>query len=153
MDLGAMAMKGYSKTGVSPLNGFISYPGHLLGGCYTSAEMQSVYSTVPTGWAQDSYEEKLKDKYTIVYSEIYFSYWPLWFWTMASTFSTKTCDRLLKKINKNFQKIRGDVGKQLRQGRQQIGTVTYMVSMSNISFWFIYIEGRERGGIYCVKIL
>ena len=34
-------------TGASPLDCLISYPGHLLGGCYSSAEMQSVYSSAP----------------------------------------------------------------------------------------------------------
>ena len=48
VDLGAMAMKGYST--------FPKDPGHLLGGygcgvSYSTAEMQSVYSTVPANWA------------------------------------------------------------------------------------------------------
>ena len=34
-----------------PLDYFMSYPGHLLGESYPSAEMQSVYSTVPADWA------------------------------------------------------------------------------------------------------
>ena len=55
-DLGAMTMKGYSTfpkalIGASPSDGFVSYPGHLLGESYTSAEMQSVYSTAPVDWA------------------------------------------------------------------------------------------------------
>ena len=31
----------------------VSYPGHLLGESYPSAEMQSVYSTAPANWAMD----------------------------------------------------------------------------------------------------
>ena len=34
-----------SKAGVSPSDCLISYPGHLLGRSYPSAEIQSVYST------------------------------------------------------------------------------------------------------------
>ena len=34
-----------------PSDGLMSYPGHLLGwGCYSSGEMQSVYSTAPVHW-------------------------------------------------------------------------------------------------------
>ena len=40
-----------SKTGASPSNDFASYPGHWLGVSYPSAEMQSMYSTVPANWA------------------------------------------------------------------------------------------------------
>ena len=41
-----------SITGTSPSDCLVSYPGHSLGrGSYPSAEMQSVYSTVPAGWA------------------------------------------------------------------------------------------------------
>ena len=52
VDLGAMAMKGYSLfpriTGTSPSDCLVSYPGHaLVGGSYPSAEVQSVYSTAP----------------------------------------------------------------------------------------------------------
>ena len=37
-----------SNTGTSPLDYFMSYPGHLLGSVsYPSAEKQSVYSTSP----------------------------------------------------------------------------------------------------------
>ena len=37
-------------TGASPLDCLVSYPGHLLGESYPSAEMQSVYSTVSANW-------------------------------------------------------------------------------------------------------
>ena len=41
-----------SKTGVSPLDCFLSYPGHSLGfGSYPSAEMQSVFYTHLVDWA------------------------------------------------------------------------------------------------------
>ena len=44
-----------SITGASPSDGWISYPGHALGGgTLPSAEMQSVYSTVPANWASDN---------------------------------------------------------------------------------------------------
>ena len=46
MDLGAMAMKGYS-----PTDCLASYPGHSLGESYFSTEMQSVYSTALADWA------------------------------------------------------------------------------------------------------
>ena len=38
-------------TGTSPSDCLVSYPGHSLGGSYPSAEVQSVYSTIPTDWA------------------------------------------------------------------------------------------------------
>ena len=38
----------------SPSDCLVLYPGHLLVGSYPSAEMQSVYSTVPTDWAEYS---------------------------------------------------------------------------------------------------
>ena len=44
-----------SRVGVSPSNGLMSYSRHSLwvcGGGYSSAEMQSVYSTVPADWAK-----------------------------------------------------------------------------------------------------
>ena len=44
-----------SKTGASPSYGLEFYPEHLLvgvGRSYPFAEMQSVYSTAPTNWAQ-----------------------------------------------------------------------------------------------------
>ena len=54
VDLGAMAMKGYSDfpqrsriTGTSPLDFSVSYQGYALRESYTSAEMQSVYSAAP----------------------------------------------------------------------------------------------------------
>ena len=39
-----------SKTGALSSNGLKSYPGHLLGGSYPSAEMQLVYSIAPADW-------------------------------------------------------------------------------------------------------
>ena len=42
------------KNGASPSDGLVSYPGHLLEESYPSAEMQSVYSTVPANWAEIS---------------------------------------------------------------------------------------------------
>ena len=39
-----------SITGTSPLDCLVSYPGHSLGESYSSAEMQSVYSTAPADW-------------------------------------------------------------------------------------------------------
>ena len=57
VDLGAMAIKGVlhipqssSITGASPSDCLVSYPGYLLRESYPSAEMQSVYSTVPADW-------------------------------------------------------------------------------------------------------
>ena len=42
-----------SIAGTSPSDCFVSYPGHSLrGGCYPSAEVQSVYSTAPADWAK-----------------------------------------------------------------------------------------------------
>ena len=41
-----------SRTGASPSDGLVSYPGHSFReGSYSSAEMQSVYSTTPADWA------------------------------------------------------------------------------------------------------
>ena len=40
-----------SITRVSPSDCFMSYPGHSLEEPYSSAEMQSVYSTTPAKWA------------------------------------------------------------------------------------------------------
>ena len=37
-----------------PSNGLMSYPGHLLGDSYHSAEMQLVYSTAPANRALPS---------------------------------------------------------------------------------------------------
>ena len=39
-----------SKAGASPSDGFISYPGHLLGCSYPSVEMPLVYSTALPDW-------------------------------------------------------------------------------------------------------
>ena len=43
-----------SITGTSPM----SSPGHSLGGSYSSADVQSVYSTAPANWARlmESYD-------------------------------------------------------------------------------------------------
>ena len=53
VDLGVMAIMGYlafpqstSITWASPSDCLVSYPEHSLGESYSSAEMQSVYSTV-----------------------------------------------------------------------------------------------------------
>ena len=44
---------GSSITEISLSDCLVSYPGHLLGeGLYPSAEMHSVYSTVPADWAE-----------------------------------------------------------------------------------------------------
>ena len=50
-----MAIKGYnafpSIAGASPSDCLVSYAAHTLWESYPSAEMQSVYSTVPVDWA------------------------------------------------------------------------------------------------------
>ena len=55
VDPGAMAIKGYfaftSITGASPSDCLVSYPGHLLGESYSSAEMQSMNSAATADWA------------------------------------------------------------------------------------------------------
>ena len=38
-------------TGTSSSDCLVSYPGHMLGESYPSAEKQSVYSTAPADWA------------------------------------------------------------------------------------------------------
>ena len=43
-----------SIIGISPSDCFISYPVHLLGRSYPSAEKQSVYSTAPANWASST---------------------------------------------------------------------------------------------------
>ena len=48
VDLGAMAIKGYSAF---PKDCLVSYSGHLLGEYYPSAEMLSVNSAAPADWA------------------------------------------------------------------------------------------------------
>ena len=40
-----------SITEASPFGCLVSYPGHLLGQSYPSAEMQSLYSAAPADWA------------------------------------------------------------------------------------------------------
>ena len=58
-----------SITGTSPLDCFVSYPGHLLsGGSYASAEVQSVYSTALADWATFHYEE---NEITCNYNRLY----------------------------------------------------------------------------------
>ena len=39
-----------SITGTSPSGFLVLYPGHSLAGSYTTAEVQSVYSTAPADW-------------------------------------------------------------------------------------------------------
>ena len=56
-----------SITGTSPSDCLISYPGHSLGGCYPSAEVQSVYSTAAADWG--SHEEARK-YYIYIYVHI-----------------------------------------------------------------------------------
>ena len=58
VDLGAMAIKkglsipqSFSITGASPSDCLMSYPGHSLSGGYSSAEVQSLYSTALADWA------------------------------------------------------------------------------------------------------
>ena len=41
-----------SLTEASPSDCLVSYPRHLLGESYSSAEIQSVYSAAPTDWAK-----------------------------------------------------------------------------------------------------
>ena len=41
-----------STAGTSPSDCLVSYPGHSLVGSYSSAEVQSVYSTAPAEWAK-----------------------------------------------------------------------------------------------------
>ena len=48
---GYSVFQGLSITGTSPSDCLASYPGHSLGaGSYSSAEVQSVYSTAPADW-------------------------------------------------------------------------------------------------------
>ena len=64
VDLGAMAMKGYSVS-LSPqhywdltIRLFSVISRTLMGGSYPSAEVQSVYSTAPADWAIDILEKR-----------------------------------------------------------------------------------------------
>ena len=53
-DLGAIALKGYSAFPKIPAlrsDYLVSYPGHLLGEFYSSAEMQSVCLAALADWA------------------------------------------------------------------------------------------------------
>ena len=54
----------YSITGTSPSDCLVSYPGHSLveWGSYSSAERQSVYSTVLADWAKEWIEGKKNRK-------------------------------------------------------------------------------------------
>ena len=47
-----------STAGTSPSDCLVSYPGHLLGVSYPSAEVQSVYSTAPADWASRDWNRK-----------------------------------------------------------------------------------------------
>ena len=50
---------GIARTSTSDI--LVSYIGHLLGeGSYSSAEVQSAYSTAPTEWAKDWLDEIVK---------------------------------------------------------------------------------------------
>ena len=65
VDLGVMAMviKEYfvfPKAGVSTSEYLVSYPGHLLGKSYHSAEMQSAYSTAPADQAMVALDSNVK---------------------------------------------------------------------------------------------
>ena len=42
-----------SRTGASPSDGLVSYPGHLLGEFYLSAVLQSAYSTAAANKAKE----------------------------------------------------------------------------------------------------
>ena len=60
VDLGVMAMKRYSAFPKAPallephqLIVYISYPGHMLGESYPSAEIQSVYSAAQADWTKE----------------------------------------------------------------------------------------------------
>ena len=56
VDLGAMAMKGYSAfPEASASDCLMSYPGHSLEESYPTAEMQLVYSTAPADWAREGF--------------------------------------------------------------------------------------------------
>ena len=50
VDMGAMAFSYSSITGSSSSGSLVSYPGYALGGSYSSAVMQSVYSAAPVDW-------------------------------------------------------------------------------------------------------
>ena len=65
-----------SFTRVSLSDGLVSYPGHLLGESYSSAWMQSVYSTAPTDWA--SYATRIEES-SACYEEISATTSPLTF--------------------------------------------------------------------------
>ena len=66
-----MAMKGNSAfPKASPPDCLVSNPGHLLRRSYASAEIQLVYSTTPTEWANT--EILLKHiKWTLLRNELY----------------------------------------------------------------------------------
>ena len=66
-----------STTGASTSDCLVSYPGHLLGESYSSAEMQLVYSAFPTNWAKNIYVtlQVTKHMHTRIY--IYMYVWDL----------------------------------------------------------------------------
>ena len=49
---GVLHIPQIAKTGDSPSDCLLSYSGHTLGKSYPTAEMQSVYSTAPSNWAE-----------------------------------------------------------------------------------------------------
>ena len=51
------------RTGASPSDGLVSYPGHSLGESYPSTEMQLVYSAAPANWT-------VKDEGTVDHSTV-----------------------------------------------------------------------------------
>ena len=52
-------------TGTSPSDCLVSYPGHSFGVFYSSAEVQSVYSTAPADWAIENHRKCLRVNYQI----------------------------------------------------------------------------------------
>ena len=60
--------QGTSITGTSPLDCLVLYPGHSLvgGGSYTSAEVESVYSTAPAKWAINQFISTPNNQYRSV---------------------------------------------------------------------------------------
>ena len=55
----------YIISGTSPFDSLVSYSGNsLVGGCYSSTEKQSVYSTAPVNWATNNRE--LRDIYIYI---------------------------------------------------------------------------------------
>ena len=48
-------------TGATPSDCLVSYPEHSLGELYLSAEMQSVYSTAPADWDENTVQNSAKN--------------------------------------------------------------------------------------------